>query len=258
MIKATTLSNPIIHHGFLTREDGVSTGIYAGLNCGPGSDDDPNDVQENRRRAVDRVGLGGAHLVTCYQIHSSKVISVTEPWDPNDPPQADAMVTSCPGLALGILTADCAPVLFADPKAGVIGAAHAGWRGAQGGVLQATVSEMVKMGARSDRIHAAVGPCIHQKSYEVGEDLRLQIIETSAWADWCFEPAARPGHYQFDLPSYVSGELQRLELGAVEVVDCDTYVDQQRFFSFRRTTHREEPDYGRQISIIGLSVGTSS
>ncbi len=253
MIQAKTLLSPQIHHGFLTREDGVSTGIYAGLNCGPGSNDNPDHVQENRRRAVDRTGLDGARLITCYQIHSPKVVRVEEPWGLTDPPQADAMVTNRTGLALGILTADCAPVLFADVEAGVIGAAHAGWRGAQGGVLKATVSEMIQMGAQADRIHAAVGPCIHQPSYEVGEDLRLQVIEASAWADWCFEPAARPGHYQFDLPSYVSGELQRLELGAVEVVDCDTYADEKRFFSFRRTTHREESDYGRQISIIGLA-----
>lgn len=252
MLNATTLNHPSILHGFLTREGGVSGGIYAGLNCGPGSRDLPASVVENRRRALGEVGLDAARLVTCYQIHSPHVVRVTTPWDPASPPQADAMVTSTPGLALGILTADCAPVLFADFDAGIVGAAHAGWKGAVGGVLQATIAEMVALGAQASRIHAAVGPCIHQPSYEVGEELRLQVVSASSWADWCFERAPRAGHYQFDLPSYVSGELQRLDLGAVEIVDCDTYADEARFFSYRRTTHRGEPDYGRQMSIIGL------
>lgn len=252
MLNATTLNHPTLRHGFLTREGGVSDGIYAGLNCGPGSRDVPDAVAQNRRRALGLVGLDAARLVTCYQIHSPHVVRVTTPWDPASPPQADAMVTDRPGLALGILTADCAPVLFADFDAGIVAAAHAGWKGAVGGVLQATIAEMVAMGANTSRIHAAVGPCIHQPSYEVGEELRLQVVSVSAWADWCFERSARAGHYQFDLPSYVSGELQRLDLGAVEIVDCDTYADEARFFSYRRTTHRGEPDYGRQMSIIGL------
>lgn len=253
MIESTVLSSERIRHAFCTREGGISEGIYAGLNCGPGSSDAPENVQENRRRALAGLSLGdGAQLVTCYQIHSPKAIRVTEPWDPSDPPQADAMVTDVPGLALGILTADCAPVLFLDEDAGVIGAAHAGWTGAQAGVLEATLNEMVKLGASVDNIRVAVGPCIHQMSYEVGEDLRLKVIAASPWADWCFERGAKPDHYQFDLPSYVSGELQRLDVGKVEVVAYDTYRNEDLFFSYRRTTHRKEPDYGRQISLIGL------
>jgi len=254
MFTANTLDHPSIRHGFLTREGGKSVGIYAGLNCGPGSSDDAQVVAENRRRAQAMVGLDEAQLVTCYQIHSATVARVDVPWDQSDAPRADAMVTDKPGLALGILTADCAPVLFADAEAGVVGAAHAGWKGAVGGVLKTTISEMIALGAQASRIHAVVGPCIHQASYEVGEDLRLQVIAATPWADWCFEPAARAGHYQFDLPSYVSGELQRQDLGAVEVLDCDTYTDEKRFFSYRRTTHRNEPDYGRQMSVIGLGT----
>lgn len=245
--------HPGIRHGFLTREGGVSTGLYASLNCGPGSDDDPHAVAQNREQALDRLGVKGAKLLTCYQVHSPIVVNVKTPWQQGQAPKADAMVTNRAGLVLGILTADCAPVLFADAGAGVIGAAHAGWRGAVGGVLQATVAQMVGLGAKKENIHAVVGPCIHQPSYEVGEDMRLQVISTSAWADWCFERSQKAGHYQFDLPSYVSGELQRLDLGRVEVLDCDTYADEQRFFSYRRTTHRKESDYGRQISLIGLT-----
>lgn len=252
MLTATTLDLPGIRHGFHTRENGVSTGIYASLNCGPGSRDDPNAVVENRVRALAGLGLGKAELVTCYQVHSPNVVVVEAPWTQVEAPKADAMVTTQPGIVLGVLTADCAPVLFADVEAGVIGAAHAGWKGAQGGVLKATVSEMVQLGAKAERIHAVVGPCIHQESYEVGEELRLQVIAASSWADWCFEPATRPGHFQFDLPSYVSGELQRLDLATVEVLDHDTYGEEHLFFSYRRTTHNQESDYGRQISMIGL------
>jgi len=252
MLRAEILQLTGIRHGFFTREGGVSQGIYAGLNCGPGSNDEPSAVAENRARALGSLELDGAELVTCYQIHSPTVVRVDAPWEHADAPQADAMVSDTAGVVLGILTADCAPVLFADEQAGVIGAAHAGWKGAAGGVLKATVAAMAELGAKTERIHAAVGPCIHQASYEVGEDLRLQVIASSSWADWCFEHAARAGHYQFDLPSYVSGELQRLDLGAVEVLDHDTYADEQRFFSYRRTMHRGEADYGREISLIGL------
>ncbi|MBL4614019.1 MAG: peptidoglycan editing factor PgeF [Magnetovibrio sp.] len=253
MLMSQTLNLPGIRHGFLTREGGVSTAIYASLNCGPGSLDDSHAVVQNRKRALELLGLNGTQLLSCYQIHSPTVVQVNEPWEAQNAPQADAMVTNKSGLALGILTADCAPVLFCDGAAGVIGAAHAGWKGAVGGVLQATVSQMVKLGAQQNRVHAVAGPCIHQHSCEVGAELRLQVISQSAWADWCFERSPRAGHYQFDLPSYVSGELQRLNLGAVELIDHDTYGDEQRFYSYRRTTHRGEADYGRQISVIGLA-----
>ena len=243
-----------IRHGFFTREGGVSEGIYASLNCGPGSDDDPANVAENRNRVADKLGVAGEDLCTLYQVHGSDVMLVQGGYPDDQRPQADGMVTTTPGVALGILTADCAPVLFADADAGIVGAAHAGWKGAASGVVQATVAEMVALGAVQDRIHAVVGPCIHQPSYEVGEDLRLQVISATPWADWCFERSARAGHYQFDLPSYVSGELQRLDLGAVEVLDFDTYGDETKFFSYRRSTHRSEGDYGRQVSIIGLAL----
>lgn len=252
MLMSQTLELPGVRHGFFTREGGVSTGIYASLNCGPGSHDDSHAVAQNRLHTAQALGLNGAKLVTCHQIHSPTTVRVDVPWDQSQAPKADAMVTNQPGLILGILTADCAPVLFADVEASVVGAAHAGWKGAAGGVLQATVSQMIELGAKKENIHAAVGPCIHQSSYEVGAQMRLQVISRSAWADWCFERSSRPDHYQFDLPSYVSGELQRLDLGKVEVIDCDTYSDEQRFFSYRRTTHRGEGDYGRQISVIGL------
>lgn len=254
MLSAPTLDLSGIRHGFLTREGGVSAGIYAALNCGPGSRDAPDAVAENRARALGALGLDDAKLVTCHQVHSPSVVRVDAPWAQENAPKVDAMVTDKPGLALGILTADCAPVLFADSTAGVVGAAHAGWKGAVGGVLAATVSEMVKLGAKAGRIHAAVGPCIHQPSYEVGAEMRLQVIAASSWADWCFIRSDREDHYRFDLPSYVSGELQRLNLARVEVVDADTYADERRFFSYRRATHRQEADYGRQISLIGLEA----
>ncbi len=253
MLQAEILKLDGVRHGFFTREGGVSEGLYAGLNCGPGSNDDAGAVAENRVRALSALNIEGAALLTCYQVHSPTVIRVETPWNPSAPPKADAMVTDRMGVVLGILTADCAPVLCVDPEARVIGAAHAGWKGAAGGVLQATVSAMEELGAVRERIHAAVGPCIHQASYEVGEDLYLGVLNASSWAGWCFETGTRPGYYQFDLPSYVSGELQRLDLGAVEVLPFDTYADETRFFSYRRATHRGEGDYGREISLIGLS-----
>lgn len=252
MLTATVLECANVRHGFLTRKGGVSAGRYASLNCGPGSDDDAGAVEENRKLAVDRIGLGGAPLVTAYQVHSADVVRVEAPWDQADAPKADALVTDRPGIAIGILTADCAPVLFTDVQAGVVGAAHAGWKGAALGVLDATVLEMERLGANSKNIRAAVGPCIHQKSYEVGAELVEAVLDKSAWADELFEPANRPDHYQFDLPGYVAGLLARLNLGHFEVIALDTYSDEESFFSYRRTTHNGGGDYGRQVSLIGL------
>lgn len=252
MLTATVLECANVRHGFLTRKGGASTGVYASLNCGPGSADDADAVRENRKRAVDRAGLGAAPLVTCYQIHSAEVVQVAEPWDQADAPKADALVTNQKGIALGVLTADCAPVLFCDAQAGVVGAAHAGWKGAVGGVLEATVREMVRLGAKPQNIRAAVGPCIHQKSYEVGAELCQAVLTASDWAFALFEPAGRAGHYQFDLPGYVAGRLARLELGHFEVLALDTYADEQQFFSYRRTTHQGGGDYGRTLSVIGM------
>lgn len=254
MLTATVLECANVRHGFLTRKGGVSAGIYATLNCGPGSSDDTEAVMENRRRAVERAGLGRAPVVTCDQVHSPDVVRVTDPWDMSAPPQADGLVTDRTGIALGVLTADCAPVLFCDARAGVVGAAHAGWKGAVGGVLENTVTEMERLGASLQNIRAAVGPCIHQKSYEVGEDLAKAVLDDSGWAHDLFEPAPRSGHFQFDLPGYVAGRLARLGLGHFEVIAMDTYSDEDSFFSYRRTTHQGGGDYGREISIIGLKA----
>jgi YfiH family protein len=241
-----------IRHGFFTREGGVSQGIYASLNCGPGSKDDPAAVQENRSRAMAMLDLPVEALVTLYQAHTADVVVVTEPWPAGQPPTADAMVTNRPGIALGILTADCTPVLLADAKAGVVAAAHAGWKGAVGGVLENTVKAMVALGAKPANIVAATGPCIGHRSYEVGPDFPTPFLaEDPNNADF-FAPSSRPRHALFDLPGYLSRKLARLGLTEVTRVPADTCRDEQRFFSFRRTTLRGEPDYGRQLSAIFL------
>lgn len=241
-----------IRHGFFTRENGVSTDIYASLNCGPGSSDDPANVVENRSRVAERMGVPSHSLITLYQVHSPTAVIVDEPWEQSAAPQADAMVTVEPGIALGVLTADCVPVLFADATARVIGAAHAGWKGAVGGVLEATVAAMEEMDATLGDIHASVGPCIHQASYEVSGEFRQTVLGLENGNDRFFADGARDGHFQFDLPGYVRARLVRTGIGSVDDLAMDTYVDDQRFFSFRRTTHREEGDYGRQISVITL------
>lgn len=237
-----------IPHGFLGRRGGVSEGPCASLNVGLGSGDDPAAIATNRRLAVDAVAPG-AQLVTLFQIHSGKAIPVTEPYPDADRPHADAMVTDRPGLALGILTADCTPVLFADADAGVIGAAHAGWKGAIGGVIEATVDEMRKLGATS--IQAAIGPTIARRSYEVDDGFYAQFTERDPAYERFFS-AGRPGHHQFDLEGFVVARLAMAGIERIEALGLDTYSDEDRFFSFRRATHRGEPGYGRQISIIAL------
>jgi YfiH family protein len=235
-------------HGFLGRRGGVSRGLVAGLNVGLGAEDEPEAVAENRRRAVQAV-LPGADLVTVYQIHSPEVVPVRGPWPGGERPRADAMVTDRPGLLLGILTADCAPVLLGDREAGVVGAAHAGWRGAHGGVLEATVAAMAALGARAERIVAAIGPAIAQPSYEVDASFRQQFAEED---EPLFAPGA-PGHWQFDLEGYVVRRLRGCRIREVEALSLDTYGEPERFFSFRRATHRGELTYGRQFSLIALS-----
>lgn len=258
-LQATMLNAPSlaalegIRHGFFTREDGVSSGIYASLNCGPGSSDEPENVIENRIRVATDMGVPASGLITLYQVHSPVAVIVDEPWAQADAPQADAMVSVEPGIALGILTADCVPVLFADAEAGVIGAAHAGWKGAAGGVLEATVAAMEEMDADAANIHAVIGPCIHQQSYEVSSDFRDTILSLGDDNARFFVAGDRDGHFQFDLPGYVRTRLEQTGIGSVEDMVLDTYADEQRFFSFRRTTHRSEPDYGRQISVISLN-----
>lgn len=240
-----------VAHGFLGRGGGVSTGAVAGLNVGIGSGDEPGLVAENRRRAADAV-LPGGRLVTVYQIHSALCRTVgAEPWPETARPEADALVTDRPGLVLGVLTADCAPVLLADHEAGVIGAAHAGWKGAIAGVTDATIAAMEALGARRECIVAAVGPCIGQRSYEVDEGFRARFAQADADnAQWF--AAGRAGHWQFDLEGYVAQRLRAARIAAVETLGLDTYPDEGRFYSFRRATHRGEPAYGRQISVISL------
>jgi YfiH family protein len=239
-----------VPHGFLGRRGGVSGGIHAGLNVGIGSEDSAEAVAENRARALQAV-LPGARLVTLYQVHSADAVTVIEPFDDALRPRADALVTNRPGLALGILTADCAPVLLADQEAGVIGAAHAGWKGALGGVTDSTLLAMEALGARRDRIAAAIGPCIARASYEVDAGFARRFEEDDP-ANERFFSAGRPDHFQFDLEAYVAARLAAAGIGRIEMLGLDTYADPDRFFSYRRATHHGAPDYGRQISIIGL------
>lgn len=236
-------------HGFLTRKGGVSTGIVSGLQVGHGADDDPAAVSANRKLAIEAV-LPGAPLATVYQVHSPDAVVATEPWPFAERPKADALVTDRPGLLLGVVTADCAPVLFADREAGVVGAAHAGWRGAHGGVIEHTLAAMESLGASRERIAAAVGPAIAQPSYEVDAPFRDQFAE----ADARFFAPGKPGHWQFDLAGYVTARLAQAGVGRIETLGLDTYADEARFFSHRRSTHRGEPNYGRQISLIGLPL----
>ena len=247
VIRAPVLEG--LRHGFLGRRGGASTGEVAGLNVGLGAGDDPVLVAENRRRAAAAVAPG-ARLVTVYQVHSADCATVCEPpWPETDRPHVDALVTDRPGLVLGIVTADCAPVLLADREAGVVGAAHAGWKGAIGGVTDATLAAMERLGARPSRIVAAVGPCIAQSSYEVDAAFRDRFL-AAAPANLAFFAAGREGHWQFDLEGYVAARLQAAGVAAVERLGLDTYAAPGRFFSFRRATHRAQASYGRQISLI--------
>ena len=246
VIRAAALAG--VPHGFLGRRGGVSTGVHAGLNVGIGSDDDPVAVAENRVLAT-RAVLPGAHLVTVYQVHGADAVTVRMPL--SERPQGDALVTDHPGLALGILTADCAPVLLADRQAGVVGAAHAGWKGALAGVTDATVIAMTALGADPARIVAAIGPTIARASYEV-DDAFLHRFAAADPANERFFADARAGHHRFDLEAYVAHRLALAGVGRIEAMGLDTYADPDRFYSYRRATHRGEPGYGRQIAIIGL------
>jgi YfiH family protein len=241
-----------VPHGFLGREGGVSRGIYAGLNVGLGSDDDRPAITENRRLAAEAV-LPGAPLVTLHQVHSAEALAVTAPFADDARPHADALVTDRPGLLLGILTADCVPVLLADAEAGVVGAAHAGWKGAISGVTDATIDAMEKLGGRRDRIAAAVGPCIGRASYEVDDGFYGRFAAADPENERFFQDGRRPGNYQFDIEAYVVARLAAAGIGRIKALGLDTYADEARFFSFRRATHRGEAGYGRQISLIAVS-----
>lgn len=252
MIRGASLSDlPGLRHAFFTREGGVSTGRYDSLNCGFGSDDAPEAVARNRALAMERLELPADALTTVHQVHGRDVAVIEAVPASGRGPRADAMVTGRPGLALGILTADCAPVLFADPEARVIGAAHAGWRGAVGGVLDAVVETMTALGASADTMRAAVGPCIGAASYEVGPDFPASFIAEHGDNRAFFRPSPRDGHHLFDLGGYVVARLGRLGIGFVARTGEDTYAD-DRFFSFRRTTHRGGGDYGRLLTAIAM------
>lgn len=253
MITIDVLDGPgRVRHGFFTREGGVSAGLYASLNCGYGSADDPEAVTENRRRAAARLGLEADGLATVHQIHSPTCVAVEAPFAPGAAPKADAMATRVRGLALGILTADCAPVLFADAEAGVVGAAHAGWKGAVGGVVEATVEAMVALGAGRERIAAAVGPCIARQSYEVGPEFPAPFLAAEPADADLFSPSRRAGHHMFDLPGYIARRLARAGVTRVATTRHDTVPEADSFFSYRRSVLRGEPDYGRQMSAIVL------
>jgi YfiH family protein len=252
-LTASTLAVPGIVHSFFGRQGGVSEGLYASLNCGPGSKDAPAAVLENRRRALAALSCEtAARLVTLYQIHSAKAVSVTAPWEIAQNPEADALATDKPGIALGILAADCAPVLLADTEAKVIGAAHAGWGGAIAGVVESAIAAMERLGARRERIAAAIGPCISQAAYEVGPEFAQRFRAADPDNARFFTPSAGKDHWQFDLEAYVVARLSAAGVARVEKLALCTYSDESRFFSYRRTTHRREPDYGRQLSAIML------
>jgi polyphenol oxidase len=248
VIRATCLGEA--PHGFLGRRGGVSTGELAGLNVGYGSNDERSAIDENRRLAVAAI-FAGAELATVHQVHSADAVYVEHAWSQDERPRADAMVTDRPNLLLGILTADCAPVLFADTEAGVIGAAHAGWRGALAGVTDSTIAAMEQLGARRDRIRATIGPCIGQPSYEVDEGFRMRFLEPDP-ANERFFADATWGKPHFGLEAYVEHRLRSAGITAVEALHFDTYADPERFYSYRRATRQGEADYGRQLSAIAL------
>lgn len=243
---------PRLAHGFFTRAGGASEGLYGSLNCGIGSKDERDRVLENRARVARHLGTAPESLLTCHQIHSATALLVTEPWPIEAQPKADALVTRTPKLALAALAADCAPILFADRKAQVVGAAHAGWKGAIGGIVEATLDTMEAAGARRVDIIAVVGPCISQDAYEVGPEFKATFADKSADFARYFQVPAGRDRAHFDLPGFIAGRLTAAGVGTIEVSGACTYQNPNRFFSFRRTTHAREPDYGRQISAIML------
>ncbi|YBV96933.1 peptidoglycan editing factor PgeF [Phyllobacteriaceae bacterium JZ32] len=239
-----------IVHGFFTRQGGVSEGIYRGLNVGAGSHDEPQNVTENRRGVAQSLGVRPEHLLTVHQVHSPDVVTVTAPF-PDERPKADAMVTRTPGIALGALSADCGPVLFADPEARVIGSAHAGWRGAISGVLENTIDAMIALGADRSRIVAVLGPTIGPENYEVGPEFFAEFVARDAAYERYFRASGRENYKMFDLWSFIIDRLKASGVKADALGQC-TYADEAQFFSYRRATHRGEADYGRQISAIAI------
>ena len=254
MLQALSLSKLArIRHGFFTRSGGVSQGVYASLNGGVGSNDAPAKVAENRARMAAALGVKPDHLLTAHQIHSPDVVVADQPWTRENRPRADAIVTRTPALAIGISTADCGPLLLADAEARVIGAAHAGWRGALTGVIEAAVAAMEKLGAGRSRIAAALGPTIRQPNYEVGPEFVERFLAADADNTRFFAPSDRAGHAMFDLAGYIAARLQRAGIVNFEDLGLCTYAEPERFFSYRRTTKLGEPDYGRHINAIALA-----
>jgi YfiH family protein len=252
MLRAKNLT--AIKHGFFGRRGGVSQGVFASLNCGAGSGDTRDAVIENRRRATAQLSPD-TKLVTVHQIHSANAVIVTTPWDIGEGPQADAMATNVPDIALGILTADCAPVLFADREANVIGAAHAGWKGALGGIIESTLTAMESLGAQRNRIAAAIGPCISQPNYEIGPEFREAFLAADSGHATFFVPSSKADHWRFDLEGFVAHRLTLAGVENVARLSACTYAREADFYSFRRATHRGEKDYGRQLSAILLTGG---
>jgi YfiH family protein len=242
-----------IRHAFFTREGGVSGGIYESLNSGVGSSDDPDHVAENRARMARALGVDAERLITAFQIHSPHVVVADEPWSVETRPKADAIVTRTPGLAIGVSTADCGPLLFADPQARVIGAAHAGWRGAFSGVIEGTIAAMETLGADRGRISVALGPLIRQDNYEVSQSFVEEFLRADEAYARFFAPAARDGHAMFDLPGFIASRLAQSGVGSFEDIGICTYADPERFYSYRRSVHRSEPDYGRHVNAIVLA-----
>ncbi|MGJ0508824.1 MAG: polyphenol oxidase family protein [Methylocystis sp.] len=251
-LTAGNLDLPGVRHAFFTREGGVSEGVYGSLNGGVGSKDAPARVAENRARMAARVGVAPERLLVPFQIHSADALTVAEPWAPEARPRCDGLVTGAAGLALGVTGADCGMLLFADARAGVVGACHAGWKGAFGGMIEATVVAMEAQGARRGDLHAALGPAIGASSYEVGPEFSDRFLETDPGYARFFAPSPRAGHSMFDLQGFIAMRVERLDLGSFTALGVDTYADEARCFSYRRSVHRREPDYGRLVSAIAL------
>lgn len=252
VLKAPALDLPGVSHGFFTREGGVSAGVYATLNGGVGSRDEPAAVAENRARMAQTIGVAASHLLVPFQIHSPDALIVDSPWADGERPRCDGLVTATRGLALGVTGADCGMILFADARAKVVGACHAGWKGALTGVLESTLAAMEQLGARRGDVQAALGPTIAQASYEVGSEFVARFVEADAKHQAFFTASVRDGHAMFDLPAFIAMRLERAGVGGFTDLAQDTYAHETRYYSYRRSVHRNEPDYGRLVSAIAL------
>jgi len=250
VIQSATLSAAGVKHAFFTRDGGVSPGVYASLNGGVGSSDARENVTENKRRMAETLGVDAARFLVPFQIHSADCLAVDAPWTQR--PRCDGLATATPSLALGVTGADCGMILFADPKAGVVGACHAGWKGALTGVIEATLAAMERLGAKRADTLVALGPTIGAASYEVGPEFFAQFVAQASDHARFFAPSVKPEHKMFDLPAFIGMRVERADVASFENLALDTYADEARFFSYRRTTHRKEPDYGRLVSAIAL------